>query len=374
MDDRLRQLISLLRSHLLRVDVKPLFPVLSDIEWSELYELALSHGVQGFAYEGAFFSNIPIPPTLREIWRQRMICDVRKYYSIQRECFRVICNLKNNDIKPVILKGLSVSQAYPYPELRVMGDIDILVHNRFFEAALCLEEMGYRAKKEVAVHHIEFKKKNFLVELHRIPFTPTGVKNYDNLIKAVSFTGEEHKYIKVTDAEIPVLTDEDFINESIEHILKHLTHDRMALRNVCDILMLFVTYQRNSWIDYYDLIEKNGMGEQFSGIVSLLVYEFGLSEELVSGIKLLEPKDEQKFAENVFSILSAHKGANKYYSSLSVRGAFRMLFNYLNAVRRDILIKYPYCRENILLRPIAFIHAYFDYLVELMRKMIGRFA
>lgn len=390
---RLTPLILLLRSHLMGADIRAQFPSLSSTEWNDLYALARSHGVTGFAYEGAFRANIEIPAPLKFIWRQKMISDIQHYYSLQKECLHIIHLFRKNDIKPVILKGFSVSQTYPIPELRLMGDTDILIPEKFYQAALILESAGYRARKEVAVHHVEFAKDRFLLELHRAPFTPIGKKSYDRLIQAVAFTGDKYEYLDLNGNSIPVLCEEDFINLSFEHILKHLIHDRMALSNICDILMLFVSYtkrygttsslndsgQQTSWENgdkdwsiYYNLIESCGIAEHFSGIISFLVHAFGLPLDAVRGIKLLGREEADAFADKVFSVTNVRKGANRYYADLSLSGTFLMLGRYLKAVSRDMLIKYPYCRKTVFLRPVAFIHAYVDYAIELVRKLAGR--
>ncbi|MCL2717726.1 MAG: nucleotidyltransferase family protein [Lachnospiraceae bacterium] len=374
MSERLRQLILLLRSHLLGFDAKALFPALSEAEWNELYELALSHGVQGFAYEGAYRLGLKLPDGLRKIWRAKMVNDVRRYFEIRNECVYLVEKLESNGIKPVILKGFSVSRFYPFPELRLMGDMDILVDEDFYQAALMLEEAGYRARKEVAVHHIEFTNDKFLLELHRMPLTPAGYKDYDRLVAMVNFTElmNRCRFFDLNAISMLGLGEDDFIHLNFVHILKHLFHDRVVLRNFCDIVVLFNSIRREDWQGYYDMFVDCGLEKHFSGLVSFLVFEFGLPHELVNGIKLLDKAEADDFAAAVFSVTSVKEGANQYYSSLSFKGVLKMLFLYLEAAGRDTLIKYPYCRKFILLRPVGFIHAYVDYAGELLKKLVGR--
>jgi len=163
MDERIQELVLILRSHFLDFDAKKAFPAISENQWLELYDLSIAHGVQGFAYEGIYKSGLPLPEGLRQRWRKKMTDDVLKYYSLQKEFFRVMILLRQNGILPVVLKGFSVSQLYPIPELRVMGDMDILVREKFYEAALCLEQLGYKARKEVAIHHVEFSSGKYII-------------------------------------------------------------------------------------------------------------------------------------------------------------------------------------------------------------------
>jgi len=370
MTDKLKQLILLLRSHLFRENIGPSFPDLSTEEWDELFHLALSHGVADFCYEGAYHSGIIIPEPLRHAWRQNMLETIESYLTLQSECLTIIKTLKENHINPIILKGFSVSELYPCPMLRKMFDIDIFITKNFYDAALILESLGYKAKKEVAIHHIEFVKDNILVELHHTLFTPIGNKEYDEMIKLMAFTGEKPRTMVLHGNAFPILPEADFINESFGHILKHLIHDRLVLRNICDILLLLKTAGKNEFIDLYTRNIDNDLGWYLKGINSLLVHEFGLSPERTAGIPLLSRIESETFTADMFAVSSGLTGINKYYSSLKLGGRFKMLFYYIKAAGRGILIRYPYCRKTILLRPVAFIHAYFDYFAEFMGKVI----
>jgi hypothetical protein len=376
MTERMRQLFLLLRAHLLGFDIKGTFPELTEPEWSELYGLSLSHGVHNLAFEGIVAAGLTVPEGLRSRWMKRVLEDVLKYYGIAGEFIRITDAMKEEGLNPVILKGFSVSRMYPKPELRVMGDIDILVHERFYAAALCLEGLGYKARKEVAVHHIEFAHGKYLVELHRTPFTPIGFKGYDRLVNAVNFTGAEFRNVSIDGMPIPILTEKSFIDESFEHILKHLIHDRITLRNLCDILMLFADIQKDlnvtDWSAYYGLMDACGMGHLFSGLTSVLVNGFGLPPEAACGIPLMDDGEAAAFADEILSVADIRAGTNRYYEKLGFFGAARMLTRYLGAVRRDVKIKYPYCRKSVFLRPVALVHAYWDYFYDLFKKLLGR--
>ena len=81
--------------------------------------------------------------------------------------------LETQDIPCVIIKGAAAAMAYPYPTLRLMGDVDFLVKRTDFEkAAALLEENGYALahEKNSASHHYGYSKDRIRFELHkRIP-------------------------------------------------------------------------------------------------------------------------------------------------------------------------------------------------------------
>ena len=56
----------------------------------------------------------------------------------------LISLLEENNIPSVILKGAAAAMYYPYPSLRTMGDVDILVRRKNLERAVQLmEDNGY---------------------------------------------------------------------------------------------------------------------------------------------------------------------------------------------------------------------------------------
>jgi len=201
---------------------------------------------------------------------------------------------------------------------------------------------------------------------------PIGVKNHDSLLRAVRFSDDAYQYTTINGFAIAMLTERDFIYQSFEHIFRHLMHDRITLRNLCDMVMLFIKVRCEDWTVYYEVISACGMGALFSGLVSVLVFEFGLSPDLVKGIPLIDVEQEKIFLTEILSVPSARVGINQYYASLNPASKLSMLWGYMKAVSRDILIKYPYCRKTALLRPVAFIHAYADYARALLGKMADR--
>lgn len=370
MTAREQQLILLLRAHLMEPDSKDSFPLLSEDEWMGMYNLSVSHGVPGLAYEGVCTLGLSVPKRIKERWQNTIYHDILYYHNEQNELLRVIEALKQNDVCPVLLRGFSSSCMYPIPELRVIGDIDFFESERFYEAALCLEKLGYRAEKTVSIHHVEFLFGKHMIELHRMLFTPVGLKGFDKLIRSFDLTDAGFSSININGVSICVLPEQDQIKMALFHILKRFISSDVSLRRLCDILMLFKSERCTDWSPYYELISDCGMGDILSGIVSILVYEFGLSPELTKGIPLMKIECEKKFADDFFSSFDKKTGANNYYFTLGAGGALHMLKQYLKAVRSDLLIKYPYCRSKPLLRPVAFVHAHIDYFLELLSKTI----
>ena len=76
--------------------------------------------------------------------------------------------MRSHEIPCAVLKGFSAACRYPHPELRVPGDIDILVLPSHLSAA-CAEMEGVGFKKELSLEKHEcLSRANTWVEVHQM--------------------------------------------------------------------------------------------------------------------------------------------------------------------------------------------------------------
>lgn len=121
----------------------PLPPTPTDMNWDELMELAKRHAIMPLLYSAAkVMSDVPdkVLLTFRSAAIASAMNNERKL-AAQDEVLKL---LKENGIKCAVLKGSSCAVHYPHPELRQMGDIDILVELSELERAHELvQTIGY---------------------------------------------------------------------------------------------------------------------------------------------------------------------------------------------------------------------------------------
>ena len=163
------------------------------------------------------------------------------------------------------LKGCCMKPRYPHPELRTMGDADILIRleqRERFDAVL--EELGFQFKEETD-HELVWTSKKLYLELHK-HLIPSYNKDY-------------HPHFGTG-----------------WHLAKHVAHGRHAMEPEEEFLFLFTHFAKH----YRD----GGIGCRY--VVDLWVFLRSfpeLKEEKVR--QLLEPLQLLEFYENIRALIAA---------------------------------------------------------------------
>ena len=211
-----------------------------------MYEELKVHYVH--ALPANLINSLSMPSELYEIWYSDILKTILYHSKYVYE--------QNNlpiTVPYVILKGTSAAKYYPYPEFRIMGDIDIMTSHQDFEVALMnLLNDGYQIIKQLDRETALIKNRT-LVELH-MSFSslsePNQAKYLDDLI---------------IDNITPTHILPDLINGIviIEHAYKHL-EGGLGLRQIID-WMMFVDkcLPDEKWSDFKKMIQAIGL-EQFT--------------------------------------------------------------------------------------------------------------
>ena len=211
-----------------------------------MYEELKMHLVH--ALPANLINSLSMPKELYEIWYSDILKTILYHskYTYEQKNLPIT-------VPYVILKGTSAALYYPYPELRTMGDIDIMTSHQDFDTALKnLLDDGYKITKQLD-REIGLIKNRTLIELH-MSFSslsePEQAKYLDDLI-----------INNITPTHIlPDLVNGIVI---IEHAYKHL-EGGLGLRQIID-WMMFVDkcLPDERWPEFKKMIQAIGL-EQFT--------------------------------------------------------------------------------------------------------------
>lgn len=144
--------------------------------------------------------------------------EFRKYYyqsCLIHEKFNEVGKIVDdiltlNNIPHVFLKGYELQNLYQDPNLRMLGDIDLLVENDYFEQAKnilstngfifdmeCEHHIGYKKDDiEIELHNKLFDKEECSSELFDNTFNNISIKNFDNTFTLLYIIAHYAKHIK----------------------------------------------------------------------------------------------------------------------------------------------------------------------------------
>ena len=113
------------------------------------WDILSKQGLRPLAYQGAMNCGIspelPVMQKLLAIYYRHMIRSERQMRALQ--C--VLDSFGKNGIDHMPLKGCNLKGLYPKPELRAMGDADILIRvEQLSQCGEILKELGFQLKLE----------------------------------------------------------------------------------------------------------------------------------------------------------------------------------------------------------------------------------
>ncbi len=299
-----------------------------------------------------FLSSISMSEDLYQEW---------KLFIVEQLIFATQCNYVQSvlpiTVPYVILKGTSVAQYYPYPDYRMMGDIDIMTRREDLETA-CeqLMEAGYFVEKSLN-REISLVKNQIVVELHRRFATlndPAKAKRLDDLI--IENINSSH-----------VLPDPINGLVVLEHISQHM-EGGLGLRQIID-WMMFVDkcLPDERWPEFQKLVDEIGL--ERLAIVTTRMCEIylglpqrkwcanaddALCDQLIDYVMLSGNFGNKKTSDSDIS-----KNAFSYAST--PKAAFRLL-------QEQGLSNWKAAQKHKCFRPFAWIYQAFRYAVKGLKR------
>ena len=140
---------------------------LPEVSLDALYQTACKHNVTGIVAEllHPFLENAE-EPAVRKLQESHM-ATVFRSVLLEEEVKLFSARMEEEKIPYAFFKGYELKELYPVPELRTMGDVDVLVRDEdLARTAEVLCGLGYQ-KEEGGGAVWAFKKDNFTYEVHR---------------------------------------------------------------------------------------------------------------------------------------------------------------------------------------------------------------
>jgi len=171
----------------------------------------------------------------------------------------------------LIFKGSEIAQYYPVPELRTMGDSDILVHECDKEKAHeVLTSIGFRQSKKTWMEWI-YRKNGMDFELHhRLVYDENGVENSE-----LAWTDRVWDNSAVLNGTQYSMSIEYHFAFALLHLKKHFIHSGVGFRQFMDIAVMWHQQMDCAVVKSY-LVEMDLL--QFAEkVFSLIECWFGIS-------------------------------------------------------------------------------------------------
>lgn len=203
-------------------------PLPADFSISEAVQQMKSHHISTLLYEGAVCCGVDrADPAMLQLFRQ--YCKALQISERQmRELKRVFQAFEDNGVDYMPLKGCRMKSLYPKPELRIMGDADVLIRIEQREAiAAVMEALGFTQSRE-SDHEWVWTSDGLYLELHK-RLIPSYTKDF------YAYFGEGWPLAKPESGRCHAMTPEDEMIFLFTHFAKHYRDGGVGCRYVVDL-------------------------------------------------------------------------------------------------------------------------------------------
>jgi hypothetical protein len=242
-------------------------------DWDAVYEEAKAHQVHTLIYP--LLEELPKELRPEAGFIETYKCEVLREAALQLlhidQMEKVFAAFMEASIPIIALKGLIIREYYPHPELRTMGDADVLVHSADLQRAhKVLTSLGYRkgkaGERHIAYLHTDYPE----VELHEI-LTINEVSENKKHFSNTVWNNAHYDYV----GEVPVLvlSVEDQILHLLFHTIHHIMISGIGIRQLCDLTLFLNAHLKDfAWEDILAEMREYGW-EKFAVTIFLVCHQ-----------------------------------------------------------------------------------------------------
>lgn len=203
-------------------------PLPEGFSMDEVLQSIKGHHVEVMIYEGATLCGADAAvPAMQELFRKyckSLQVSVRQMREIQR----VFCAFEKNGIDYMPLKGSRLKALYPKPELRAMGDADVLVRmEQYDKIRPLMHQLGFTEKYE-SDHELVWQSDGLLLELHKC-LIPSYNKDF------YAYFSEGWQLAKPENGTGYAMSAEDELIFLFTHFAKHYRDGGAGCRYLADL-------------------------------------------------------------------------------------------------------------------------------------------
>lgn len=214
-------------------------PLPAEFDLEQAYPQLKRHHMSSTVFEGAVLCGIPQDTPFMHRLLQRSCKALLISERQMRMTKRIADAFEANGIDYMLLKGCKMKPLYPKPELRMMGDVDILIRmEQYDRIRAVMEGLGF-TEGSITDHELHWHKKNLLVELHS-KLIPSYNKDF------YAYFGDGWFLARKEQGSRYCMTAEDEMVFLFTHFAKHYRDGGIGCRYVLD---LWVFLRANPGLD-----------------------------------------------------------------------------------------------------------------------------
>ena len=260
-------------------------------DWSSIYALASQQGLSAVVMDGvdALLQAGRLPEvqamdtSLRGKWIAEVVLGHEQVYEDYCKAIGSLAGFYNaHGLRMMVLKGYACSLAWPRPDHRPCGDIDIWQFGGYKKGdALIGSLQGIRVDTSHH-HHTVFAWKGYSVENHYDFINVHHQKSNVELEGIFKELGRDDTYsVDVCGEKVYLPSPNLHALFLLKHAMAHFAADKMTLRQLLDFA--FHVQKQGTGIDWkwlLGVLDRFGMMPAFSAFAAIIVEDLGFDKAL----------------------------------------------------------------------------------------------
>lgn len=243
---------------------QPRYELPADFDLKRAVEMARSHNIAAIVYYGALNCGVsgddPLMQELFSLTCKSMMVSQRQMYEIGRleEAFEQ-AGIEYMPLKGTVLKGL-----YPQPEMRAMGDADILIRlEQYPKIEEIMSGLGFEFKRENG-HELVWQTPSLYLELHK-RVVPEDSKDFYRYFGTGWQLGE-----RLTGRSRYDMSPENFFLYVFVHFTKHYRGYGIGIKHVLDLWVIRKTYPDLDVKYVYSELKKMNLHDFYTNVMETI--------------------------------------------------------------------------------------------------------
>lgn len=230
MEKQSKNFIGLINSYVNKTNVVPNEP-----NWGRIYELAKIHSLTGMLYVSIKDKELCDDKEALNALSNSFVATVKHSIIQERVAKNLVDILAKNNIKHILFKGLILRSYYSDPELRTMGDIDIVIDEKLQNKVHEILLNEHYLYDETGSHRDvrNYSKNGVCFEIH----TKVISKDLFKSVDYIDYFSDIFNHSKQVGEYTYLLKDEFHLIYLITHMAKHFKFGGCGVRMVLDIAL-----------------------------------------------------------------------------------------------------------------------------------------
>lgn len=340
--------------------------ILGNTDWQRVYITGKNHQILPLLYYGIVNCGQTPPEDIFAKFEHALFQGVAIGQNQLYELSNIFSAFEKNGIKYLPLKGSVIKALYPKPEMRVMGDADILIteHNDEIIEEI-MHSLGFSFYKQNEKVDSWSKGKTVMIEIHKSLFSSENTdfnSYYADVWKKAIPINESHTHFE--------LSDEDTFIYLFAHFVKHFRNAGIGIRHITD-LFVFSKVKPNLNCNYIENeMKKLKLYDFYSNVMrTVKVWFYGGKPDEITDFITEKIITSGSFGTHEDYITTSFLKKIENYDISHEKVRHTMLLNMLFPPYSGMCKRYPVLKRAPYLLPIMWIFRFFETIIKKPQKI-----